>query len=417
MIKTSYFTFGQAHRHEINGQKFDKTTVAKITVPHGEPTDVMFEVFGKQWAFEYCDHPPEMTQFPGGIIEIQVDPVEAEPEPAKKEDPKPETATEAPKRKRGRPRKTPLPEPVDETPTPEPGPEPEPEPADNLPEPSQKSPGQPESHSEEEVVYEEPEPEPKPVEDHSGPEHETPWKATTDLYLDIETGPLPDDRLEKIIPTFNPDSVALGNTKDPEKIAAKVEEKRASHVQDFKDRAALDPKYGMILGIGMASGTAGSPAFIVCKDLDAERDAIRDILDVMEKTLAAGFRVVGFNIKNFDLMFIRRRAFVHGIPIPRRICSPFKGRMYWNEDFVDLMHEWLGPGLERDFSGNGLDAVCKAVIGFGKKGNGKHFSELFKTDPKAAIDYALWDVHCTQLLGKVLIQDNATEETRRRSTK
>lgn len=411
MSNTSYFVFGKNHVHELDGQKFDRSTVVKITVEEGEPSTIMMKAFGSKWAYEYCNEPPDLSNYPGGIIELDVQQAEPEPEPEPEPEEKPKRTTpgkaQAKKKEKAKAEKKP-----------DPKPEPEPE-------------AEPEPSVEEEPAYEEPPPDEEPPAASEEPAkkpdicHETAISTAAkgdvfkeapkgDLYIDIETGPLPPDRLQAVIPAFDPSSVALGNRK-AEKAAEKIADEKAKHVQKFVDRAALDPKYGMILCIGHAWGCDGPPYMSVSESLEQEEKSIDYILEMMEQTLANGYRIVGFNIKNFDLMFIRRRALIHGLRIPRRICSMSRGRMYWHEDVVDLMHEWLGPNQEREFSGNGLDAVCKAVIGLGKKGDGKHFAELYKADPKAALDYAQWDVHLTQKLGKAIIQDNQLEEARRKS--
>lgn len=63
-MKTSYFTFGQSHFHNINGTVFDKDVVVKITAEF--PREVMFKVFGPKWSMEYSK-PPDMSFFPKGI--------------------------------------------------------------------------------------------------------------------------------------------------------------------------------------------------------------------------------------------------------------------------------------------------------------------------------------------------------------
>ena len=66
-MKTSYFTFGQAHSHVANGRTLDRNTVVKITAE--DPRARMFELFGAKWSMEY-DAPPDMRLFPGGIVEL-----------------------------------------------------------------------------------------------------------------------------------------------------------------------------------------------------------------------------------------------------------------------------------------------------------------------------------------------------------
>lgn len=56
MSKTSWFSFGHNHVHEIDGQLFDHDTIVRISAP--DPRAVMVAMFGQKWAFEY-DHPPD----------------------------------------------------------------------------------------------------------------------------------------------------------------------------------------------------------------------------------------------------------------------------------------------------------------------------------------------------------------------
>ena len=66
----TYVTFGQDHRHEINGVVFDKDCVAVV---NGDRSTV-FEIFGRQWCFEYSDefkHEIKMRFFPRGCIEVK----------------------------------------------------------------------------------------------------------------------------------------------------------------------------------------------------------------------------------------------------------------------------------------------------------------------------------------------------------
>lgn len=68
-MNTAWFTFGQAHRHNINGQIFDKDTVVEITADN--PREEMFKMFGRKWSMEY-DKPPGMEHFPKGIIKLSL---------------------------------------------------------------------------------------------------------------------------------------------------------------------------------------------------------------------------------------------------------------------------------------------------------------------------------------------------------
>jgi hypothetical protein len=65
-MKTSWFTFGQAHAHSVNGRTFDKDTVVKITADN--PRKVMAEFFGEKWSMEY-DECPDMSYF-AEVVEL-----------------------------------------------------------------------------------------------------------------------------------------------------------------------------------------------------------------------------------------------------------------------------------------------------------------------------------------------------------
>ena len=52
----TYITFGQDHRHEVNGKIFDKDCVAEIEcTDHEDGRNKAFEAFGPTFAFSYTD--------------------------------------------------------------------------------------------------------------------------------------------------------------------------------------------------------------------------------------------------------------------------------------------------------------------------------------------------------------------------
>lgn len=71
-MKRSYITFGQDHRHEVNGEIFDKDCVALIE-HETDPREVAFELFGREWSMEYPEKyfdMASMKHFPRGIIKL-----------------------------------------------------------------------------------------------------------------------------------------------------------------------------------------------------------------------------------------------------------------------------------------------------------------------------------------------------------
>ena len=197
--------------------------------------------------------------------------------------------------------------------------------------------------------------------------------------FDIETGPLPEEVLLASAPEFKPAS----NLKDPEKIKASIEEKREAYFRD----AALSPLTGRVLAVGMRKPNGD----LLIAHGEDEADILRKLVHQIGLYIQQSIPVAGFNIRSFDLPFIRFRCAVHGIHCGK-LMDRWKGRVYWNEQFVDLMEE-VTMGRER--SGNGLDAVCKALGIPGKTGNGAMFAKLYKEAPESALDYLRNDIRAT----------------------
>ena len=155
--------------------------------------------------------------------------------------------------------------------------------------------------------------------------------ANPTIIFDIETGPLPLSELH--IPPFNPADVKLGNTKDPDKIADKIQAAEANHANDYIRSAALDALSGQVLCIGYRK--QDQETAVLSAGADGEAAMLRQwwaLLNYYERTP----RLVGFNIKAFDLPFLIKRSWKH------RITPPYwlrQGR-YWNDLVVDLREVW-----------------------------------------------------------------------------
>ena len=133
--------------------------------------------------------------------------------------------------------------------------------------------------------------------------------------FDIETAPLVE--AEGYLESPKP----RANLKDPVKIEADIQEKRAAAL----DRAALDPDLCRIVAAGWdGDGTAESA---VCEN--AEREA-----HMLERfwTQTQGATLVGFNCLSFDLPVLLRRSLYLGVPAPA-----FSLNKYRPGPVVDLM--------------------------------------------------------------------------------
>lgn len=102
---------------------------------------------------------------------------------------------------------------------------------------------------------------------------------------------------------------------------------------------------------------------------------------------AAGAKMLGFNIFGFDLPFLVRRSWHHGVPVPKNLFG-FGGRSF-NETFVDLMAAWKCGEWKTFIS---LDNLAQFLNVGGKNGSGEHFWKMWETDRDAAIDYLQNDV-------------------------
>ena len=209
---------------------------------------------------------------------------------------------------------------------------------------------------------------------------------------DCETGPETDERLALAEPAFE----APANYKDPEKIAASIAEQRAK----WKERAALDPMTGRILAIGSMDEVT-----IVCDHGEnREADIIGNFFRVYERHASCGERMVGFNIRSFDLPFIVRRAFITGVPVPPQLKP--NGQSTWfkfPETFIDLRDIWLCS--EKNGHGS-LGTLCK-LMGLGEKtGSGADFARLYADEStrQQALDYLKNDLLLTSKLAERLLQ-------------
>jgi len=207
-------------------------------------------------------------------------------------------------------------------------------------------------------------------------------------YFDIETGPLPDEELNQILPPFDPAEVKMGNLKDPEKRAAKLAEAETNYFADARDKAALSATTGKVLAIGLES-TNGETN---CLAHESEWDILNQF---WIRFHINSDRFIGFNIFGFDLPFLIRRSWKLGVPV-----SNIRQGRYWNERFLDLRDLWqLG---DRQAKGS-LDAICRHFGLAGKNGNGKDFARLFELNQKEALKYLVNDLRMTREVHEIMV--------------
>lgn len=167
------------------------------------------------------------------------------------------------------------------------------------------------------------------------------------MILDIETTCNPD------AVSLMPDPKAPANIKDPEKIRAAIEEKRAEQIAN----AALDPDYGRILSIGMYNENLAKPLVVYInaevypevKDVEDEHGWLIPLPEAgmlncfwLEFAACRGY-CVGYNILNFDLPYLMRRSMALGVKVPLMpVLAKFR-----TEPVTDLMMILYNWGADR----------------------------------------------------------------------
>lgn len=206
------------------------------------------------------------------------------------------------------------------------------------------------------------------------------------LFFDIETRPLPLDQIIDRLPSFEPPA----NIKDPEKIEAR----RKDHEAKCISEAALDPMLAEICGVGWAF-RKGTVEVAVLEEHTQERSLIEVLIRQIRNMVNNRGKIVGFNIKPFDLPFLFKRCFAHNI----RPVTIFNGR-FWNDScIVDLRDYWT---FGDRYAKGSLDVVSRFILGKGKDGDGSQFAELLKTDKEKAKEYLANDVQLCRELHPIL---------------
>lgn len=206
------------------------------------------------------------------------------------------------------------------------------------------------------------------------------------IYWDIETGPLPQERLLSVMPEFE----APANYKDEAKIAAYRENQK----QAFFERAALSAVTGRIICIGYLDEndeytTVEGPS---------EELLIKAFIPRLADILGRCGVLVGFNTHGFDIPFFVRRCWHYGITPPREFLANKYTRANYSLDLAEL---W-GLGEYKEYiSLNSLAAHLNLPIR--KNGDGALFYKLYETDREAALNYLRRDLELTKLAAEKMI--------------
>lgn len=190
------------------------------------------------------------------------------------------------------------------------------------------------------------------------------------VALDIETIPN-EAQLEYLAGNgFDESDVALGNTKDPDKIAAKVREARDKWIAGLVKKCSFNPLYGKIACVSCWDGQSGGTITLEECGM-SEETLVRELF----KYLADVDAIITWNGVGFDWRFIKIRAAMLCIRPPRS----FDTLRYHNWPNVDLMQiladwdreKWIGlaeacrlfgvscPGKESGMRGDQVYDYCQ----------------------------------------------------------
>lgn len=236
--------------------------------------------------------------------------------------------------------------------------------------------------------------------------------------FDIETGPLPDEHLQRVCPPweptpfnggkeFDPSEVKVGNLKDQAKITQKIlnaeaafyaakkkhdaeqADAKKSHFVNFKDEAALCVSTGCVLAIGMYS--LQNESFYLMHEDGNEFCLLSEFWRQYKAAESSQVRMAGLNIFAFDLPFLIRRSWILNVNVPKSVCDFTTKWTNWSPVFVDLRKVWqLGDSQAK----SNFDHISQCFETGGKHADmcGKDFATFWHTRREDAIKYLKQDV-------------------------
>ena len=131
------------------------------------------------------------------------------------------------------------------------------------------------------------------------------------------------------------------------------------------DRGALDALTGRIVCIGMLIDDGQIVTEITLADEDERR-----LITEFWRTIAPSDVLVGHNILDFDLRFLRQRSWILGFEPSRKVDT----RKYYSGDVVDTLQLWTNWGNKK---GATLDALGVALGCGGKTGSGANVAKMW----------------------------------------
>jgi len=125
--------------------------------------------------------------------------------------------------------------------------------------------------------------------------------------------------------------VKYGNTKDPDKRAAKLAEAKVDQVK----KMALSPLYGRVCSVATMVDDVSS---CVIDNVDSDEKERALLETVADKIFKSPLPICTWNGMNFDIPFFYKRALILGVKIS--VSLPYWMKRYTNIPHCDLMQVW-----------------------------------------------------------------------------
>jgi hypothetical protein len=204
------------------------------------------------------------------------------------------------------------------------------------------------------------------------------------LIFDIETTSLPVDSLGHLKPDLS-DITAPSTYKDPDKITAHIEKKKADKLEAWESKLALRPESSRLAAWGVWNADLAAPEYEVEITESGEAAALQNLWGWLESSP----HICGHNCLNFDLPWLVRRSAMVGVAVPAKFRPDAYGR-FDRRHVSDTMLWWDARGYIS------LDRLA-AVFGIEGKAlpEGKHVTSYAEWSREEQVDYLVADLRVT----------------------
>lgn len=180
------------------------------------------------------------------------------------------------------------------------------------------------------------------------------------LFLDIETVSVTKnlDELKKI----NPKLVELWNKRTEYLREKFTDNLLKTHEEIFQSKGGLHSEFGKIICISFASLKKNNT--IATKSIFIENDNEKDLLiramkliDQFMNVAGPMARLVGHNIKRFDIPVLCKRSIINNITIPE--CLNLHSLKPWEQKIIDTCELWSHGAWQEGFVS--LELLCEVL--------------------------------------------------------